>query len=784
MSEKTKIYILFFLSGISGLIYETVWLRVLIRILGSTVYATSVVLAAFMAGLALGSWALGRWSQRGHNLLRLYAYLELGVGLSAVALMHVLNRLAPLYRAVFALTGGHRFELTMVQSVMLFLILLAPTVLMGGTLPVLTAHTRKYRLGLTSRIGNLYGLNTLGAVVGVLGSGIWSIGQIGELRTVLIGVAVNFIIALLALITARHPSGADSTDPGIPDPADGQRAPSQYDRGLRRVVLFCYAASGFIAISYEVVWTRIFQVQLGTSIYAFSAMLSSYLLGMALGSLTASRWRARWHDPLPLLIVAQVLIALLGLAGMYALPLFPSVALFSVLRLRDLLLLPVLIITPLTFLLGLLFPMVSRIYIADEERAGQGVGALYAANTMGCIAGSLATGFVLMGLLGTRGTMLLLAAGNLLIAAVLVAGVTPALLRRKLMAFLALAALAVVALGMAAPDPVMASTLRSIRAQWGDQGAHPAVLYHHESAAATTTAFTINDTPQGKQLWINGVGMTVLCTETKLMAHLPLLLHPDPRKALVICFGMGTALRSVWTHAQVSCDVVEIVPDAYECFKYFHANGPQILADPRVHHFADDGRNFLLMQQQRYDVITMDPAPPLFSAGTVNLYSLEYFTLCRAHLNPGGIMCLWIPPDRCSEVRMIMKSFALVFPECLVWGGPQFHGLYLTGFNGPAAVPIANFLAADRDSALVADLNEWDHNVPRPSAMLGLLALNQPQLVALVDGVPAVTDDWPATEFPLWRSITDPTYGWVLDAVGVAAWRNRNFGGKGGADVR
>jgi spermidine synthase len=220
---------------------------------------------------------------------------------------------------------------------------------------------------------------------------------------------------------------------------------------------------------------------------------------------------------------------------------------------------------------------------------------------------------------------------------------------------------------------------------------------------------------------------------------------------------------------------VEIVPEVYNCFAFFHADGARILADPRIHYFGDDGRNFMLMRPEKYDVITMDPAPPLFSAGTVNLYTVEFFKLCRNRLRSGGIMCLWIPPDRFPEIRMIMKSFYAVFPDCLVWGGPIYPGMYLTGFNGPIQFDQQRFFQADQDTAIVADLNEWNNRIPKPSAMLGLLILSQKQLSAFLQGARIVTDDVPYTEFPLWRAQFDPTYQWRLNALSLTQWRDRTF---------
>jgi len=299
------------------------------------------------------------------------------------------------------------------------------------------------------------------------------------------------------------------------------------------------------------------------------------------------------------------------------------------------------------------------------------------------------------------------------------------------------------------------------------------VYRHSEDSFATTTAFAIRGSSHsGKNLWINGIGMTRLDTVTKIMSHLPVLLHPQPKNILVVCMGMGTALRSAWRHKSLQCDVVELVPDTYQCFKYFHDNAEQILRDPRVSPYVDDGRNFLLMSKKKYDVITMDPAPPLWSAGTVNLYAREFFKLCRDHLSSQGIMCLWIQPAAMTESLMIMKTFQSVFPATHVWGGFNYPGFYLLGFKNDSG-PLDPSRPQNKEgvAAALADLNEWSH-FSDIDALFSLHILNPRQFAAMVQDTAIITDDMPFTEFPLFRSLLDPNYKIYLTAPIVRRWRD------------
>ncbi len=319
---------------------------------------------------------------------------------------------------------------------------------------------------------------------------------------------------------------------------------------------------------------------------------------------------------------------------------------------------------------------------------------------------------------------------------------------------------AAIALGVASPDPFAVAVSRAVGREFGYHAKEVKIYLHKEGIAATTTALGIPSKPLSKHLWVNGIGMTTLCPETKIMAHLPLLLHPSPRRMLVVCFGMGTTVRSARVHKNVQCDVVELDPQVYECLPFFHADGPDILADSRIHRFADDGRNFLLMRPALYDVISMDPPPPVWSAGTVNLYTKEFFELCRRRLDTSGIMCLWIPPVGASEMMMIMKTFETVFPQTFVWRSLWFKspGFFLTGFKEKSDLAAARFYEADGNPGIVADLGEWTGGDFWPRDILGLKVLAPDQLAEFVRRARVITDDHPYTEFPLWRSMFDKSY--------------------------
>jgi spermidine synthase len=754
------VYVLFFLSGISGLVYETVWLRMLTRVLGSTVYATSIILAVYMSGMALGSYIAGKYSDRMEGPLKVYAYLELLIGISAIFFMLVFGHLLPIYRFLSHISQGNRLLLALGQSGVLYLLLLVPTSMMGATLPVLLACTRGMPLGFARRAGLLYGLNTLGAVVGVLGSGLFTIGALGERASVNIAVIINLMVSLIALRLLAFNHKGTGERGAAPD-----EAISPYGPAVRRIILIFYIICGFTAMGYEVIWSRIFQLYLGTSIYSFSLMLGVYLLGLALGSVLASRLVGRSGDPLWMVGLLQLAVSLYGLSGFHLLKYFSPASLTNYIDIRNIVLVPLAVVFPMTFAMGFIFPAVSKGYTSAENAASRGVANIYSLNTIGGIIGSLVCGFVLLGSLGTKNSFILLSGLNFIAGAVFLMS---SLKRRySHFALVLLFGIAAAIVGLRAGDPFLDMVKIKAREIWGPQ---TRIFYHHESVYATTTAFGNEDNARDRQLWINGIGMTHLCTEAKLMAHLPILLNGRTKEMLVVCFGMGTTVRSGWSHRDINCDAVEIVPEVYQCFQYFHKDARSIVNDPRIRLYADDGRNFLLLRDKKYDVITMDPAPPLWSAGTVNLYSREFLELCLSRLDEGGIMCLWVPPDRATEVRMIMSTFNAVFPRALVFGGIKYSGIFLLGSRDEIGVDPVRFRQAGKDSSIVADLREWEDFLSAPDRILNFYLFGKRELGQFVKGAPIITDDQPYTEFPLWRHRYHPFRNYYLNAAYLSEW--------------
>ncbi|MEW6533056.1 MAG: fused MFS/spermidine synthase [Thermodesulfobacteriota bacterium] len=756
MQQSHLIYLLFFASGISGLMYEVVWLRMLTRVTGVTVYATATVVAAFMAGLALGSFLFGRIVDKRQDPLRMYASLEFLIAGAALLVPYALSASIPLFGYVHDLSQGNLTVTIAARAVVCFVLLLVPTTLMGGTLPILTSYLVRKDSRFGRHLSLLYGINTLGAVNGVVWSGFLSIGLVGEMKTMYIGAVINLFVATGAYFLFRR----EGRQPGVPATAavssGRESAISPYPDRVRAAVLLAFAVSGFTALAYEVIWTRQLILFLETSIYAFSGMLALFLTGIALGSVTMNRFLEKLTSPLAVFGILELVVGLLSVVNLYLFVPLDSAWAESVFGWSVPVVASFILVFPLTFAFGLIFPVAGYCYARSAQSAGAATGRLYGFNTVGSILGSLLAGFLFVPVMGSTRAVILMAGMNTLLGIILVA-MEPARIRIRAATLVPVCLVfAALTWGAIGNDPFLATVehriFRAAQANPAEPPVHPnaEVHFNGETLEGTVTAFA---TSGRKRLWINGIGMTSLCTETKLMAHLPLLFARDPKELLVVCFGMGTTVRSATLHPGLNVAAVELVKETFDLFKYYHPDADEVL-QKNVRLIANDGRNHLLFNPKKYDVITVDPAPPTYSAGTVNLYSREFFQLCRDRLTPDGVMCLWFPGGWGDEdVLAILRTFSEVFPECSVWSGPHRWGFYFIGTLKPVSWQEFRERVNEKfkDPAFVQDLAEYDRSCATPEQLYRLLLWDKAAVDRLRPKGALITDDYPFTEFFLVR---------------------------------
>jgi len=716
----------FFISGFCSVLYELIWLRLSMAQFGVTTAMVSIVLSVFMAGLGVGSWAGGAWIRRygdkiGFPTLRLYAAIELLIGAAGILVPYELHLGHGLLERLGSTSSADYY---VVSGIWVALALIPWCALMGATIPIgMLAIESMFPHESSRSFSFLYTANVAGAVAGTA-LPLLLIEMLGFHGTLKVGAACNVIITVLALIMSKRMSKFTSKiiskhpphgEVGTAVQAVSERAPSATGGGSLLVLLF---ATGLTSMGMEVVWVREFTPYLGTVVYAFAAILAVYLTGTFIGSRIYRSWSLRHTQETTL---PWTLLALCGL--------FPLVAASPKFVLGDSLRL-VLGIAPFTGLLGFLTPMlVDRWSGGDPAKAGRA----YAANVLGCILGPLLAGFVLLPWISERWALVLLSLPWLVL------GVRPILRSASATGFLPRAA-AYSSLPLAV---CLFLASRSYERQYGRSG----VVLRDSTATVIATGSGMN-----KSLLVNGYGMTALTPITKMMAHLPLaFLDRPPENALVICFGMGTTFRSLHSW-EIPVTAVELVPSVPRLFGYFHSDGPAILRSPLSHVVVDDGRRYLERTSQQYDVITIDPPPPVEAAGSSLLYSENFYSVVRQRLRPAGILQQWLPVGDAEDVAAVALALRRSFPYVRVFAVEK-NGLHFIASNQPLPNRTANDLAQRLPPAAAADLVEWG---PEPSAegrFAQLLRHELPidQLISASPATPALSDDRPINEYYILR---------------------------------
>jgi spermidine synthase len=730
--------ILVFLSGAAGLLYEIVWTRSLVLVLGSTAQAVSSVLAAFLGGLALGAAILGRRADRSMRPLRFCAGLELAIGAWAIA-FPAMSWL--LERIVLAATAGGAGPTTLglVRFLGTFLLLLPATFAMGGTVPVLCRFVVRQGASLGRRVGTIYAVNTLGATVGCLLAGFVTIPAIGLRASLALAAALNLGVAAVAF-------GLSRSTPALPAPEGNDVRRRRFTR--REVaVLAAFALSGLTALGYEVLWTRVLVFFVKSVTYGFSFMLATFLLGLVLGSAAATSFVDRRGRALPALVGAVV-----GAGGTAFLSVWLLVTRTETLRALaptpggelgalygPLAFLIVATILPAGLFYGATFPLAIRL-LADEAKGAAGrVGAATAANTGGAILGAYLAGFVLLPSVGVAGSLRLLVLGNGIAALALAFGLGGNRLRSA--AAVAAAAIALTAFSSGDFFAQRLGKIREGRLVFLDEGEDVIVTVYEEPS---------DDGVPTRTLYVNGSSYTgsrfFARRYMKTMGHLPLLLCEKRERALVICLGTGMTLSALARHDLEETACVELSRGVREALPLFSAVNDDVAGNPDVHIRLQDGRHWLLTHDEPWDVITLEPPPPL-NAGVGNLYSKEFYELCRDRLAPGGVLCQWFPlhSQTVDEYRMSLATFADVFPDASLWLPVGRNGVGIGVKEGGAPWTFARLKERFADAGVREGL--VDIGFPTPESLFSTMLLDAAGIARFVGDAPLVTDDRPRLEF-------------------------------------
>jgi len=733
MNQFTRriLFLLFFLSGFSSLAYQVVWTRMAFASFGIITPVLSVVLSVFMLGLSAGSWAGGRWisglvRKTGCSAIVFYAFAELLIGVSAFAV----PKLFALGEQVLLAAGQtDSFRYLSLSALVLAVVILPWCICMGTTFPFVMAYIRERDRDDTRSFSFLYLANVLGAMSGTFLTAIVLVELLGFRHTLWLAATGNFLIALAAGGLAWGRRGMMPLPPLTEtEPAPSgtiSSLPSAVRRHSIRWILF---STGFCAMAMEVVWTRAFTPVLKTQVYSFALIVFTYLGATFVGSWWYRR-NLRDGSPCPtaklmaLLVVVVFLPILVNdhrfLNMNVRFSIHPASAIFLLAS-----------ICPLCAVLGYLTPG-----LIDEYAAGHPAiaGRAYAINVLGCILGPLFASYVLLPCISERLALILL--GLPFLGFYFLVSKSLSVWQREW------AGRAVVV--------ILACTLFvSEDYQKCISGLIPHMEARRDYAASV---ISVGD-GMNKVLLVNGLGMTTLTPITKFMAHLPLAFHEGPpQSVLIICFGMGTTYRSALSW-NIDTTAVELVPSVPKAFGFFYADAAEVLANPKGQIVIDDGRRFLMRTREKYDVIVIDPPPPMETAGSSLLYSTEFYELARQHLKPHGILQGWIPDADSSTVQASVRSMRESFPYVRCFGSVERHGIHMLASMEPIEQRTAAELAVRMPAGAKKDLLEWNSSSDL-SVYLNLVTSNEVASNKDLNSNPEIriTDDQPYNEYFLLR---------------------------------
>lgn len=755
-NAKPLVMTLFLISGFVSLIFQVVWLKMLVLVFGNTVWAVSTLLTAFMAGLAIGSWAFGKIADKAGSPLRLYGFIEGLVGLSALLTIPLFANLSIIYRPLYSISGGDNLLMGITKFIISFLLLIIPTSLMGGTLPLLAKKFTSSLKSAGSEIGTLYMINTFGAVLGTLTSAFLLIPALGLKKTLISASLLNFVILIVILVITKKEKAQIVLKTFFAKASRKKQNSS---------ILWVFFVCGFAALGYEILWNRILVLSIGSSVYAYAMMLAVYLLGVALGSALMSYYIDRIKKPGAVLAIIQFLIAfaviyqikrfgglsltISNLGNVIGVSGYASYITSLFLATTQIILLP-------TLLFGATFPLIVRIYLSNIKTVGTETGMLYAFNTLGNIIGSFLTGFILLPFLGAQRSLLLLAVVNLMIGSFVL---IRSLKVKKFTVSLSAGALAVFLIGYNLICIRDEAILKAGIFQNSTRGTVEVINYSEDIYATVTVEERTEVSGIWKSLSMNGVNVAgtscELFTIQKMQGHLPMLLHRNPESVLHIGFGSGGTAWAVSRYPVKRIVIAEISRSIIEkSAEFFSSVNHNVLSDPRFDIRFTDGRNLILGTKEKFDVILSDSVHPRFS-GNGSLYTYDYYKLLRERLNPGGLVSQWLPfysvtPE---NFKMIIKAFHEVFPHTSIW--------YVNSTINPYVIVIGKTDSNMIDFGKMAERLKYENvrkdlaeiDIDNTYKILDYFLFTDEKVLKFTGDVPLHTDDNMAVEYLSGREV-------------------------------
>lgn len=754
---------LFFCSGATALVYEVVWSKFLSQMFGSTIYAQTVVMAAFMGGLALGNRIFGRWADRASSPVRAYGWLEIAVGVYAL-LFYTMDRAAD---AAFVSLGsrliGHAGVLLALKGVLSVALLLGPTILMGGTLPLLAAWLQRSTSDAGRGSARFYSVNSLGAVAGSALAGFWLVQHFGLVATLQITAVANLIVGFLAVVVGSAPLSAS---PAAARAGQSTQASvlSTEDSGLKWAGMIV-ALSGAVSMGLEVLSARSLALIFGSSLQTFAVVLIAFILGIGLGSAWIASPRRGGS-------AERVVVTLLCLAAAWVVILvfnierwvdFYRIAHTGLARttagyvFHELLAvaMSVVILGVPAALIGAVLPLMMRFVAQGGSPLGARVGTLLTWNTLGAVAGTLLTGFALMPTVGLRNAFAVLA---------LLLGITALVISLRGVwwmgtggAVLACAlAVGLFAMGGEGWRNVMSSGVFRIRETQFEKNlmsirkAHMKILFYDDAPDATVTVEQVDGiiAPSSIGLRINGkpdAGTWLDMGTQYLVSHLPMMVKPDAKDVFVLGIGSGITAGALLDYPVQHIDVAENCEPVIRAARTLFGNwNNHVLDNPRTTTWCEDARTVLKLRTNSYDVIITVPSNP-WTAGIGSVFTREYYELAASRLKPGGIVAQWFQVYETQDdiVRLVLRTFSSVYPYVEIWDSGS--DIVLLGSKEPWKTGPEVFRQAFANERVRKDM--WMIDIQSPEALLAKQVASQRTAFAIPDPGPIQSDMFPILEY-------------------------------------
>ncbi len=756
LQSRFWILIFFFVSGVTGLIYEVVWTRLLTRVMGNTHYSIATVLTIFMAGLALGSYLGGRWIDGKKNPLFVYATLEGAIGIYCLLIPSIIDSAFPLFEWVYQTQNESYSKASLCRFFICGAILLIPTALMGATLPVLSKYVSRERACIGRDVGTLYSLNTFGAVFGALSSAFLFMRIWGVLATIWFAAGLNILIAVVIFILFRSDVNTTSKEELNQTKESIESSPL----GSNVIfILLAFGFSGWCALTYQIAWNRILSLLLGSSIYAFSLILTTFILGLALGTMVFSHMVNKFKNPLVVFGFLQIGI---GVSAIAMIPLFENIPFinrwvyqnwnmeFATIQWSVFLVIFCFLFVP-TFFMGGQFPVVVRLVVRKLGTLGHSIGKVYASNTVGTIIGSFLAGFVLIPWIGVQNTILVAVGLNLLVGTIVLVFSADLTLNSKIYV---LPAILVVCFlygrSMETWDKSVISSGSYMPYRIGDlseaeKKANKILFFKEGTHTTVTTELSVSG---NIFLRVNGKTDASLAMDMRtqlLSGYLPMFLHGDPESVLVIGQGSGITLGAVEQFPIKSVDLVEISSAVIEGSRYFDSFNHNALSDKRLKVILADGRNHVALADQKYDVIISEPSNPWIS-GVGALFTDNFFKLMKKRLNPNGVACIWVHTNMSPmSFKSVARTFSENFKQVTMWESIVGDDYLIIGSDSEYKLSYSEVDEILSDEIRGKDL--YRIGISNVRDLMSLLIMNREGLLRFSKGAPIHTDDNSLLEF-------------------------------------